>query len=424
MASASDLRDPRAEAGIELALRSIGHILHLGEMQETVLDHLKARLRGALAQRRRSDPGAILTPEIIAIATGYIKETYGIDQPRNIHAAPAGPDARAADAGEGAFFDRLGRNPFDRMVAGNGIAGFYGGSTNYSGLAGATYDPSRGIATLTAQNFGSSPFAAAGLDLPTTRYLAAQGFSSAQIIHAGQDAAALGFSPRDREHVRAFAVLDRVDPSGRPERNAAYAKYSEWLKQNKDQIKALQDAVDNAPDEAARKAAIEARDKFVKGGQDQTGVTAVGDRIDQAPTPPGMQPGAGRGAHDTVLNGLHQKQLGVGLDVGIEAHRGQGDAPVAAETEAGAQVKAQNDEAAKTLGSEEGTAGLIADLDIAPGSTVVDTAAVAKPVTVAEASVTPPKDGAKDEAKGEEVAADPKKKPAVQVAAIKGPSIG
>lgn len=131
-----------------------------------------------------------------------------------------------------------------------------------------------------AKTFGASPgqhvcspLAVAGLSYDTVKWLASDGFSSDHIMHAAQDAATLGFSPRDRGTVRDFAVLDRVDPSGRADRNAAYAKYAEWLKQNKDQINALQEAVENATTEKARKLAIAARDRLIKNGQRQTGLS-------------------------------------------------------------------------------------------------------------------------------------------------------
>lgn len=421
--------DPATDTRIEVALRAIGGILHLGEMQESVLDHMKDRLRAELGARRLADPQAPLTAEALSLAAGIVKETYGLERPRNIHDAPS-PADRAAEAGEGGFFDHLGRSRFDRMVAGNTVAGFYSATSAYRGLPGATYDPARGVASLSTENFSSSPFAGSGLspaDIPFIRALAADGFTTQNIVNAARDAAALGFGPRDRERVRAFAVLDRIDPSGRADRNAAYAKYAEWLKENKDRIKALQDAVDSAPDEAARKAALAARDKFLKGGQDQTGVTAAGDRIDATPTPPGIKPGDGHDAHDTVLKGLHQKQVGAALDVGIAAHRGQDDAAAAAVrgAETGVKVEQEKTTGAQTVeaANADALASLGLDAEEVTAKPVV-TGAAEKPSVVADASASPPKDGAKSAEKGEEVPADPKKKPATQVAAVKGPSVG
>lgn len=324
------------------------------------------------------------------------------------------------------FYDGQLRSPFDRMTAPGGVAGFYSGTTSYAGLSGATYDSSKGVSSLSADNFSSSPFAGTGLtaaDIPFIRALAADGFSTTNIVNAARDAAALGFSPRDRGTVRDFAVLDRVDPSGRADRNAAYAKYAEWVRQNKEQIKSLQDAVDNAKSEEERKAAIAARDKFIKGGQDQTGVTAVGDRIDAAPTPPGMKPGEGRGAHDDIIGKITQKQAGLRAEIGNDAAMGQDDAAAAAVRGAETGIKARNDEAAKTLTVTSADAS--DDFGVTPVAVAAaDTVAGAKPVAVADASAVPPKDGPKDAEKGEEAPADPKKKPATQVAAVKGPSVG
>jgi len=104
-----------------------------------------------------------------------------------------------------AFYDELGRTPLDRLVVGNKIAGFYSGTTVYSGLAGTHYDPSRGMSSLTPQNFDSSPFKAMGLDYATTTRLALEGFSPHAILAAANLTLQLGIGLN--QHVGAVARL-------------------------------------------------------------------------------------------------------------------------------------------------------------------------------------------------------------------------
>lgn len=104
-----------------------------------------------------------------------------------------------------AFYDELGRTPLDRLIVGNRIAGFYSGTTVYSGLAGTHFDPSRGISSLTPQNFDSSPFKAMGLDYATTTRLALEGFSPHAILAAANLTRQLGIDLN--QHVGSVARL-------------------------------------------------------------------------------------------------------------------------------------------------------------------------------------------------------------------------
>jgi hypothetical protein len=205
---ALDQFDPQTDANLHAAILSVGRLLQIGSMAESIVDHIKDRMRSTLSPAQRHDPTSIYTTQVLGLVTDYVRETYGIDKPANIHGPVTGIVAHAA--GEPAFFDALGRTPYDRMVAGNRLAGFYSGSTIYSGLAGTTYDPARGLSSLTPQNFDSSPFKAAGLDYTTTRMLAAQGFGPQAIIAAASLTGSLGIDVKT--NVAAVARLTRDVP--------------------------------------------------------------------------------------------------------------------------------------------------------------------------------------------------------------------
>jgi hypothetical protein len=347
--------DPQTDANLRVAIMSVGNILHVGGMPDSVVDHLLDRARGALSPAQRFDPLSVYSTQVLGLVTRYVKETYGIDKPANIHGPAVGPGADVAAGDAGSFFDARGLTRLDRLGAGS--TGAYFGS-GYSSLN-TRWDPSSGVMGLTAANFGSTEFSRAGLDLTTTRYLYGQGFTTSQILHAGQDAQALGLNPRDPQTARDFAVLDRFDPAGRVERNAAYARYGKWLEEQKAEIARLQAAVDNATDDAARQAAIRARDAFLKRGQDQTGVTAAGQRIQDSPGAPGSQPGdkddAIRG-HQRIIQQIQQKQLGRVRELGADAARANDDATLAARFQSAASVKAASDVAANALDTGAGNA--------------------------------------------------------------------
>jgi hypothetical protein len=92
------------------------------------------------------------------------------------------------------------------------------GSRQQRGIAyqSLSLNDGRSLQTVTAQNFGGSPFAAAGLDFGTFAYLRAQGsFSAQNILSAANDTKALGFKTTDRAAMLDHATIDRFDPKAR-----------------------------------------------------------------------------------------------------------------------------------------------------------------------------------------------------------------
>lgn len=159
-------------------------------------DRLWGRLSATDKQTMATTPGAV---------AGIVNQTIASDPvlASRLPGASGIAPAAAGDSASAGFFDNQGRNPFDRMIAGNRIAGFAGGSTNYTGIAGIVDDPKK----LTPENFSSSPFMKAGLDLKTTLDLALQGFGPQAILHAAALSRALGINVN--AHVGAVARLTR-----------------------------------------------------------------------------------------------------------------------------------------------------------------------------------------------------------------------
>lgn len=143
-----------------------------------------------------------LSAEVSLAVAAEVQRTVATENLRNPPVQPGHLPGAATG-----FYDEAGRTPLDRLIAGNRIAGFYSGSTTYSGLAGTTFDPSRGLSSLTPQNFTSSEFARAGLDYSTTMLLGSQGFGPQAILLAANLTRDLGIDVRG--NVGAVARLTR-----------------------------------------------------------------------------------------------------------------------------------------------------------------------------------------------------------------------
>lgn len=209
--------EQKLNANIEVAALAIIRILKEPSPSDDLLDRIKGQVRQGLSPEQAKDPYSVLSSDVLARTSAVVAQVYGVDlqlRGREADAFGAGADAAKDDA-KGSFFDALGRTPFDRRMSPSGVAGFYSGTSGYAGLSGSTWRPETGIAGLNPQNFASTPFAAAGLDLGTTKYLAAQGFSTTNIIHAAQDAKALGFDPKNKRMATDLATIDKHDPNAR-----------------------------------------------------------------------------------------------------------------------------------------------------------------------------------------------------------------
>lgn len=210
----------RTDGNLHAAILAVGRILNIGEMPESIVDHIKDRMRGSLSAAQRHDPHAIYTSQVLGLVTDYVKETYGLDRPVNIHGP--GSQAQKPAGDDSSYFDNQGRSLFDRMITGNRIAGFYGGSSafneksayGYASLSGSTYDPAKGVSSLSPQNFASSPFAGSGLtaaDIPIIQMLASQGFSQPAIVQAARFTGELGIDVKG--NIAAIARLKRDIPN-------------------------------------------------------------------------------------------------------------------------------------------------------------------------------------------------------------------
>jgi len=117
-----------------------------------------------------------------------------------------------------------------RLVNGQWVSGKaadgVGGRVGYQSLS---INDGRALQSVTAQNFGASPFAAAGIDYSTFAYLRGQGpFSAQNILTAANDTRALGFTTTDRAAMLDHAIIDRFDPKAR-HTNAAMQDYQRRL---------------------------------------------------------------------------------------------------------------------------------------------------------------------------------------------------
>lgn len=117
-----------------------------------------------------------------------------------------------ASLGLGGGLAAQGRDGSKSEGSASGVAGG-GNSAQYSTLKTA-WDPATGGVGLSKNNFASSPFPAAHLDLPTAKALLAQGFNPRQVVQAGNDTHALGLNPK--VDAAPIARLNRDAPAFMP----------------------------------------------------------------------------------------------------------------------------------------------------------------------------------------------------------------
>lgn len=264
--------DPRTDANLTAAILAVGNLLGVSPIADSILEHLKDRIGDSLSPEERTNPFSVYSGDVLGRAAAYVKETFGIDQPANIHAAPQGLQARDVPIPSDSVFavDGLGRNRFEQLTGGTTgsyarmIADTAMSSVAYSAMT--TWNPSSGAEGLNQFNFGGTPFAASdvGLDLTTAKSLLGQGFTTPQVIAAGRDRIALGLSGQQSAENLAYIRRDspahianlknyRSDSLGDA---AAYASASQA---------ATQAETEGRPEEAAQyrriMAEIEARQK-------------------------------------------------------------------------------------------------------------------------------------------------------------------
>lgn len=165
--------------------------------------------------------------------------------PVNYLSAPkAQVEARAKQNGtEGRFIN-------GQWVGTNKLAAGDSSRSSYQSLA---VNDARSLQGVTAQNFGSSPFAAAGVDYGTFAFLRAQGaFTAQNILFAANDTKALGFKTTDRAAMLDHATIDRFDPKAR-QTNTALQDYQKRIEGDVD-LSALHQEKRSAKTPEARKA--------------------------------------------------------------------------------------------------------------------------------------------------------------------------
>lgn len=369
------------------------------------------RLWGTLSGRHKHEIAA--NP---GVASSIVAEAMRGDAalalklPDILRSAGAGHDP----AEPGSFFarDAFGRIGWDRATAGDGYS-----SRSYA-LSLSAY--SADVSRITAANWGDSnsmAFINAGLDYRTFSYLRGLGFSPTQMIHAGEDARALGLSPRDPKTAESLATLDRADPEGRAQRVAAWQRYDRWLKENKDEIERRKAAIEAVTDPAERERLRREYDDFLKRGRDVTGVSAITERPSVRDDP------KARGAADDItgkieqINGAHLQMIQDMKD--RPAARAVDDTVVTVTSQPGAAVKAAQETTADTGSLETYTAEKIADF----GIDVAEAAPPAQPQPVQTATAEQPTKKKESEKPVEAAAADPPPARPVQVAAAKPPTM-
>jgi len=145
--------------------------------------------------------------DILARVAEMTQRALDVGPVNYLSATKAQVEARSRqDGAEGRFIN-------GQWVSGRKAADAVAGRASYQSLA---LSDARGLQSITAQNFGSSPFAAAGLDFGTFSYLRAQGpFSAQNILTAANDTKALGFKTTDRAAMLDHSIIDRFDPKAR-----------------------------------------------------------------------------------------------------------------------------------------------------------------------------------------------------------------
>jgi len=158
--------------------------------------------------------------DIFARVAEMTQKALDVGPVNYLSASKAQVEARARQTGnEGRFID-------GQWVSTSKLAAGDSGRTSYQSLAAAD---ARSLHSVTAQNFGSSPFAAAGVDYGTFAFLRAQGaFTAQNILTAANDTRALGFKTTDRAAMLDHATIDRFDPKAR-QTNAALQDYQKRI---------------------------------------------------------------------------------------------------------------------------------------------------------------------------------------------------
>jgi hypothetical protein len=119
----------------------------------------------------------------------------------------------------------LARMQGGRDWAGNGYGGG-DGKANAAGTAAGSrmtsyqdiaYNSPQSLQMVSSGSYLSTPFAKTGMDFGTFNYLRSydKSFTGQNILHAAQDAKALGFSPNDKEAVKDHAAIDHYSNDAR-----------------------------------------------------------------------------------------------------------------------------------------------------------------------------------------------------------------
>lgn len=281
-----------AAAALRSALQEEATRLKYGTIPDGQLDAVLGRAQGLLrgfsnAQLASVSVNTGLVTSLAGLSLGALYGGLSPEQVRALHAnAGNANNAAAGDVpnGETANIRLLRRAGFDDASAGS--EGIARGRNGYSALPSGNsvrWEPSSGIGGITAGNFSSTPFAAAGMNFGTFQYLAATvpGASQQNILHAAQDSTRFAGGPNDRPALRDFGILDRDDGARRGERNRLFDQLRRTA-QNDAQLRALAQQYHAATDPQIRAqilAQIDAR------GQELRERTGVGNHQRGAPTP-------------------------------------------------------------------------------------------------------------------------------------------
>lgn len=214
-----------AAIALRASLQSAAEAKGFGRIPEGQLDRVVANAQGlfqTLSDRQLAS--AAVNPDLLAsLSSLSLGAVYGGMSPEQVRALNA-QRANQSDASAGVTGDAAqSANNLLRFAAlrdpSAGSEGAARGGGSYGGLPSGSstqWNPSSGIGAVTAQNFASTPFAAAGLTFGTFQYVAANvpGASVQNIINGATDARTLGFNGNRRVDA-AMTTLDRDDPQNR-----------------------------------------------------------------------------------------------------------------------------------------------------------------------------------------------------------------
>lgn len=309
MAATSEALHPQTQTNLHVAILTVARLHGLGDVPDSIVGYLMDEMRDSLSPAQRMDPLSVYSFSILGLVEARVKETYGIDRPVNIHAAPPGPQGKELPIPSDSMFalDGLGRNRFEQLTGATSgsyarlVADTAMSSVAYSAMT--VWNPTSGDAGLNEFNFGGTPFAAQGLDLPTTKYLFSQGFTAPQIVAAAQDTKALGFSPKDKEAIGDHAIIRARDPQAN-ETNRRLQSLQGTLASNSDyQPLAEQWRATTDPVERAR--LEELMQPFER---DATIESGVQERLDDPDYDPKAK-GAVERRRDAIVDGVREGNL-------------------------------------------------------------------------------------------------------------------